>query len=323
MRAFVGITHSERVNSSLKREALVFDQIGIYDLNSIDQKSQWRDELDWLLEQGIVFNIEPKRTNLIDQRSALEVKHQNSKHTVADKRVSVPTEEFNHKYQKLKRELKDLSEDLRSVRIAFQDITCRTHCLLLRERKGFDAFPLFCNEKIRPRSRSLEKADVVRIVLNALPIPSDETSWEQIIEYRSDPNSLAQFFALRRWMTKTAKAELSATEIEEELEWLLYDYQRHLDLHRLEVNLGAIETILTVGAAFLENLVTINWSEAVKLLFTFKHRKIELLKAEMKSPGSEVAYVLGTWKRFSAKPNLLRVLSRKEVIDRWLPLPNQ
>lgn len=313
MKDFVGITHSGRINSSLKREALIFNKIGIYDLNGIEQQAQYEsarlEELEWLLEQGIVFNIEPKRTAFIDDTSALKSTNINLKDADAElsnteqKRTSLSTEEFNYKHQKLVGELKGVSKELREVQLDFRDITCRAYCFLLRYKEGLDAFPLFYNEKISLPSKTSDKADVVRVVLNALPIPDYKTSWEQIIEYRSDPDSLGKFLALRRWMTKTAKAQLSIIEIEEELEWLLYDYQRHLELHRLKVNVGAIETILTVGAAFLENLAKVNWGEAAKLLFTFKHRKIELLEAEMKSPGSEVAYVLGAWKQFNAEPN--------------------
>ena len=101
-------------------------------------------------------------------------------------------------------------------------------------------------------------------------------------------------------MMQAAKAQLTQREIEDNLEWLVFDYRRHLGLHKLKANMGAFETIVTVGAEFLESLAKVNWGKAAQLLFTFKHRKIELMEAEIKSPGSEVAYILETRKRFSA-----------------------
>lgn len=63
-------------------------------------------------------------------------------------------------------------------------------------------------------------------------------------------------------------------------------------------NLGAFETVLPVGAEFIENIVKLNLGKAAKQLFTFKHRQIDLMEAEIKSPGSEVAYILHSREKF-------------------------
>ncbi|MBA2732392.1 MAG: hypothetical protein H0U54_05825 [Acidobacteria bacterium] len=189
-------------------------------------------------------------------------------------------------------------------KLSFQcinDVFSIIRCIQLRELEGLDAFPLFYPERFPRVGQIANKADVILIVVNALPVPDEKTSWEQIIEYRSDPESFGKFLALRCWMTEVAKSNLSIREVEESLEWLLYDYQRHLKLHKMKVNIEAFETMLTVGAEFLENLVKINWGKAAKLLFTFKHRKVELLEAEIKSPGSEVAYILESRKQFGGR----------------------
>lgn len=41
------------------------------------------------------------------------------------------------------------------------------------------------------------KCDVVDVAINALPVSDDSTPWEQIVEYRSDPDSISKFLALR------------------------------------------------------------------------------------------------------------------------------
>jgi len=95
------------------------------------------------------------------------------------------------------------------------------------------------------------------------------------------------------------KAQLPPREVEEKLEWLIYDYQRHLNLHKLKYRMGNFEAILTIGSELLENLVKINWGDAAKLLFELKRRRIELMEAEMKSPGAEVAYIVKSREQFA------------------------
>jgi hypothetical protein len=132
----------------------------------------------------------------------------------------------------------------------------------------------------------------MRIVLTALPLPTDETPWEQIIEYRNDPDSRAKFLDLRNWISEVAQGTLSPNEVEEKLEYLLSQYRRHLEIHRLKANAGTLETLVVTGADILGNLVSFQWGKAAKALFSIKVRQLALLEGELTARGSEVAYVM-------------------------------
>lgn len=84
----------------------------------------------------------------------------------------------------------------------------------------WDAYPILPADICLPEDTSA-KNEVIRIVLNALPVPDEQTSWEQIIEYRDDPDSQSKFLDLRNWMTEIARNELTPNEAEEKLEYLL------------------------------------------------------------------------------------------------------
>jgi len=316
MREFVGVTYIGRIRSSLKREALVFNRIGIF-MSGVDQylrlDPQFLAELEWLQAQDIAFGIDPpvrpekmqSKTDVltgIGWIANLYGEHDSLKAELLRLQVE---RKINDAERTNKRELlgnlNDLKQRVEAHRIhCFNmfDTFCRVFCRNLQITKGIDAFPLNYNEELPSELPVANKADVIRIVIKALPIPDANTPWEQVVEYRSDPNSFEKIFALRQWINQTAKAGLSQREVQDNLEWLVFDYERHLKLHKLKTNPGAFETIVTVGAEFLESLAKVNWAKAARLLFTFKHRKVELLEAEMQSPGSEVAYILETRNQF-------------------------
>jgi hypothetical protein len=137
-----------------------------------------------------------------------------------------------------------------------------------------------------------EKANVIQIVVNALPIPDDKTSWEQILEFRSDPDSFSKFLALRNWINEVARNQLTPLEVKQKLEYLMDQHRQHMKLHRMKTNAGALETAVVSAAEVVEDLVKIKWGKIAKGLFTFRQRKIALLEGELKSPGSEVAYII-------------------------------
>lgn len=162
----------------------------------------------------------------------------------------------------------------------------------LRDHIGADACPVFSKTFHSLEYQEANKDDVVQIVINALPLPDESVSWEQILEYRSDPESESKFLALRNWMAEIGKAKFTAIEVEEKLEYLINQYQQHMKLHKIKTNTGTLETILTIGLGLLENIVKLNLERVAKGLFTLKHRKIELIEGELKVPGNEIAYIV-------------------------------
>lgn len=145
-----------------------------------------------------------------------------------------------------------------------------------------------------PKVPTSRRSDVARVTINKLPIPDEATPWEQIIDFRSDPNNQLALLRLRRWIRKIASENLSVLEIEEELEWLLHEYENNLHLHKIKSNTNALEIWIKSPLEVLENLVTLKFSKIVDPLFAIKKRRISLLEAELQAPGKEVAYILKT-----------------------------
>jgi hypothetical protein len=135
------------------------------------------------------------------------------------------------------------------------------------------------------------QSDVLSIVLEQLPQPDEQTSWRDLIDFRDDDRSRPQLLALRRWMRKMATGQFKRAEIIEELEYLYYEYEHHMELQRMKINKGVLETLVTITAEIAEDLVKIKWSHLAKLPFFISHRKIDLLEAERIAPGRELAYI--------------------------------
>ena len=160
----------------------------------------------------------------------------------------------------------------------------RLFTIELREADQLDAYPILPDQfaSFETNYRST-KQDVVRIALAALPIPDDETPWEQIIEYRSDPTSQDKFLDLKNWMTEVARGDLTPPEVEEKLEYLLSQYRRHMDVHKMKSNTTMFETVVVTTADVLGNLARFQWGKAAQGLFSFKHRTVDSAGRRTKS----------------------------------------
>jgi hypothetical protein len=168
----------------------------------------------------------------------------------------------------------------------------------MREVDGHDAYPVLPRTIPIAQDSPTIKSDVIRLIINAMPIPDDSTAWEQILEYRRDPDSRRKLLALRKWITDVSRRALKPAEVEEELEFLLGEYQAHLNLHRIKTNARTLETLVVTGAETVAGLLTFEWGRAARALFSLKNRQVTLLEGELALPGREVAFVMKAKERF-------------------------
>jgi hypothetical protein len=306
MNEFVGVKHLIGVPDTawIKQEALMFDRVAVPDYHviapmlrkgSCPKVYDYYDDLDWLVDQGIIFEPE----NIAPSEALLN--NPEFQHCV--KALLEHNAEFS-KLPSLIENTTEGSEDAISSALNSFLLTNYYHvryvAFLLREMKQMDACPVFtfpCG--CSPISGTANTNEVVEITIRALPMPDYSTSWEQILEYRSDSNSRIKFSRLRHWMTKLARAQNKPEEVEEELETLLDDYSQHMKTYKLKTRLDTLKTIIIAetglftggwltGIGALPGLVGM----VVSPLYSIKQSQVEITREELKAPGREVAYIV-------------------------------
>lgn len=312
MREFVAVNDTFLTGLNiefLKREALMFDRIALPFFNVFASGassgfSQLISEVEWLIDSGIVFEPELKSD---DERvqSSDKFKAQGQ----AELKLKEELDELflNHLSRRVTVDkenseggLTPASRMLLQKQIEWSGVFARYFSLQLRLLDNMDARPVLPSLIPQANPDSANKSDIAQIALRALPVPDYSTSWEQILEYRTDPDSQSKFLALRHWMSEVARAELTPAEVEEKLEYLLDQYQRHLKLHRMKTNVGTLETVVTTGAEVLGDLVSFKWGKAAEAMFSLRRRKVALLEGELTAPGNEVAYILKARETFES-----------------------
>jgi hypothetical protein len=164
---------------------------------------------------------------------------------------------------------------------------------IINNAKSTDHYIPIIREKYKKTklTEELDITDAVRVVLRKFPILSKDLSIQNIIEFKTDPDTKLKLGRLRNWISEIAKSNMSIKEMEEKLEYLLSEYSNHMDLHKLEYHTGKFETLVTVSLSLIENIAQIKLSKASKVLFDLNRTKLKLLKAENEAPGKEVAFI--------------------------------
>lgn len=135
------------------------------------------------------------------------------------------------------------------------------------------------------------EGDVVRIVLNKIPIPNNSIPFSELMQFKNEPDSKLKYYALRNWMNEVARSKLEPIEIEDKIEYLLSDYESHLKLNKVKYELGTLEVYVCTTVELIENIVKFKWGKIAKSVFNLQKQKIKLIEADFNSPGRELAYI--------------------------------
>lgn len=147
-------------------------------------------------------------------------------------------------------------------------------------------------------SRKALTTDVIDIVLDQLPMPSELTPWEAILDFRADTEAQGYLQGLKVWMSEIARQELTATEAREKLDWLLFQHQQHMKAHKLAYQWGTLGGAFVATAEILEDLVKFKWGKAVGAVVSIVDRRLELMKAELANPAKEISYIVKAQEQF-------------------------
>jgi hypothetical protein len=141
-------------------------------------------------------------------------------------------------------------------------------------------------------------ADIIDVVLDKLPMPSELTPWEAILDFKADIEAQGYLQGLKVWMADIARQKLSATEANDKLEWLLFQHRQHLKAHKLSCRWGTLGGTFVAAAEIAEDLVKIKWGKAAGAIVSIFDRRLQLLDAELSNPAKEISYIVKAQERF-------------------------
>ena len=163
----------------------------------------------------------------------------------------------------------------------------------IKKQFKLESCPVVSNESLPGKSRrdAVVNARVLEVVLRALPTPDASTSWERMMEFKNEADTAYKLNKLGHWMRKVAKADLSAGDIQDELQEYLLDYQRAMELHKLRIYPSTMKLLVVAVPEVLEKLVKLKFSELARGIFSLREREIQLRLEELNLPGARVAYI--------------------------------
>ena len=258
--------------------------IGIEYVENFDQKLK---QLEYLEKLGLYENISSSK------RLQESVTLSESEQLLFDKFIHTSNIVFHEiKDYLTKTKDKNWIERYNKLDRIGQELLSQGNSILIEKHMKKTCVPIirFSNRFTQKFFPELKK-DYLSLTFNSLPSISNETSWEKIVEFKSDPDTQKKFLALKNWINDLTYSNLSEIHFIEKLEHSLNEYQEHMRIHKMKQGTNNFEIFLTTTAEILENAVKLNFSKSIKTFFEIGKQEMALMEAENSAPFREVAYL--------------------------------
>lgn len=320
--------------NDIKRELLIFDKIlivGLYEWTEVIEKQMFKDSRsileqkglislnDFVIYQGYLFMNEQinksgglKRYYERTKNDNLEFRNQNLEYLIQEKKVIFDYNELTNgkRYNDIYKQINPIIESklndstnqdlekLFSLCNLCHDLKSRiisTSC----DESRFTAIP--CDNSIYSiEGITNTKAETYNLILKDFPIVEIENvSWQQIFDFKNDPQVYNSIWGLRNWITNISKSNKTSGEIEEEYRYLKNKYEQAIKIHKLKISNSLFQTSIQTTAELIENVAKLRLRKLSDLLFKFNENKISLMETELKSDGSQFSYLFKIKNKFS------------------------
>lgn len=173
------------------------------------------------------------------------------------------------------------------------DIYARVAALQLQD-EGVTAVALLNRPATQGPLLPTKRGDVVRIVLDKIPMPDAATPWEAILDWRSDPEAHGRFAGLRCWINQAVKSDDPMDELKDQLEAQLEKYSTYMWVQHQRLQRGRFEIFCSALVQVLEGLPKIKLSPLLDVVFHAERSRVALAEEELKAPHRELAYIIAT-----------------------------
>lgn len=187
---------------------------------------------------------------------------------------------------------------LKSRPLRLEWVLSRLFTTYFENREVDDLVPILYKGQIPDGNSIANEVNVNLIVLSKILLPDKNTPLEDIIKFKKDPEVIHKLRQLRLWMYSVSTGNKKLKIVNEELEFLIHDYNKYMILQKAKFNQGILEFLVTTTAEAVENTMKFRLGNIAKSLFKLKYNKISLTEKEMKAPGREIAFISSVNEKF-------------------------
>lgn len=279
----------------IKRDLLLYDKVGVFSPERVLQQIQDYKYLYSKFQQEQLenafneINYLIEKEYFIDHKQIIGVKETKVEISEKDKELAEVTMGLRVKLDKMD---KTLISDRIKAHMEWDELNTRLWCSIANNVDETKHCIAGLNNYYSYDLPSENKSKAYDIVHKMLHLPSDDTPWEKIFDFKNDNEAKLKMYALRDWINDLPN-EIKYHELTDKINHLQYEYSESLRRHKIETRLTKVKTLVTAIPKALSELIRLKFDKSVEALFDVSEQFVNFQKFEERNnlKGNELAYI--------------------------------
>ncbi len=193
----------------------------------------------------------------------------------------------------------ELGMTIEQQQLMYESLLIRRNMALLREVGYQDS--VVAGQLYEHAVDNPAMSAVWNVVIAEMPQLGLQVPWGDVLDFRNEEQTQHLSRSLRRWVRKTVSENLSPAQVEDEVRYLVNEYEKYMQVLGVKYEVASLEFLLPHDAHLNEKTVRQNFTRLADFATVLQSRKLELLEAELKAPGRELALIPKIRKRFGRR----------------------
>lgn len=136
------------------------------------------------------------------------------------------------------------------------------------------------------------KQKAYSIIHGLLPLPTQDTPWEKILDFNNDIESRRKLTALKNWINELPD-EIRKDELSDKIHHLLNEYRESLKRHKISSKVSTFKTIVNSVPTAISELLRLRFDKALDGFFQIAEQQVNFQKYDEreKLTGNELAFI--------------------------------
>lgn len=281
----------------LKKDLLLYDKLGMLNLHTLLQSlHQYRkypifqntlNEIEYLINQGLFIELTQLATKFAEKGSAL-----------------FPTDDLGMAdfIMKLKTQMAETKNESEKEKLYWKidELDTRLWSNIINANNESVLTIPYLNDVSSFEITDTAKQKAYSIIHKLMPLPSDDTPWEKILEFKNDNDSQSKLFALKNWVNELPE-NMSTNEIEDKIKYLSNQYSESLKRHKISTRLVTFKTVINALPKGISELIRLRFDKAIEPFFDIAEQQVNFTKFKEREElkGNELAYISLTKREFN------------------------
>ena len=138
---------------------------------------------------------------------------------------------------------------------------------------------------------TIHPGQVVELTIQRVPVPHENTPWEEVFAIKDNPDIQMRARKLRLWINEINKPGMTLQRVDEYISDAVSDYENYMKAQKIKLRSSIMKAAVIGVGEFFEDLLHARIGKLASRAFAAQEKHADLVIGEARAPGRQLSLI--------------------------------